>query len=247
MKAVLIFLLLSFSLYGKEIRYFSDPIYLPISKEGAHLYFDVPIAEISGNSSFDITSAEDKKLKKKKYQVVYVEWASGKSTEQVSFLLANHKKVKIIFKYIKNPGPMKIHDSYKLVKGRIFKKENIKNDKLLAIALLKSMKKHEFINGFTPNVANIELKDGVVDVRAYLKGVYAGRTLNGFLVSIRNDSKRSVEVDHRRLKVGRPDQSIISYIDKKRIEPQEYANLYIVAKKPSRHDQIFIKYRSELQ
>ena len=173
-----------------------------------------------------------------------MKWSRGKLEERVSFLLANRKKIHIVFKSVKGSGLMKLHDTYTLIRERNITTKLLEDQplKVQAIKLLKAMKKREFVKGFSSNRANIELKDGHKEILTHLKGVYAGRNLNGFFVTIKNNHKVPILIGYKKIRVGRPDLAVISYVKKRKLDPSEYAQLFIVTKKAARHRQIFIPY-----
>ena len=231
LKTLILILITMTSLCAKEI-YYTDEVTIPISKKKVHLFLDERIVHIDNFENFIVQQAESETIKDKDYRAVSVSWKGARTYESVIFLLANRKKLTINFIYTPESDGINFHKSYELIAKSTFNRKKIERIPIdiQARLLLKAMKKREALKGFSPNRANRELKDGYEDIVTVLKGVQAGRSLNGFFIKVTNNSDKKIIIDYKNIKIHRPDLAIISFVDKKSLKQRESTHLISLLK-----------------
>jgi len=195
------------------------------------LRFNEPVKTISRVSRFSI-SPSDKKSPD--YSTLSITPRFRKGESSVTFLLANGAVVSTKIVTVSKAIPEKTDSFYDFIpKQNLIEKEANSGPNITDIELMKAMIRWDDVVGIKVRPLVRTLKTGIKGLSAKLVRVYTGAKYNGYIFKIRNSTKKDYIFEIKSLTLGRPNQALLSQVDKKILKPKEATFLRIVAKPTS--------------
>ncbi|PIP94750.1 MAG: hypothetical protein COW00_02315 [Bdellovibrio sp. CG12_big_fil_rev_8_21_14_0_65_39_13] len=218
---------------ARTIYYGSETETVTVSYGAETIFrFNESVKTISRASRFTIAPSDSNNPD---YAVLSVTPRFTRGVGKVTFLLANGAVVTTKIVTVLKELPEKVENFYDfLPKKSLIEKEANAGPAISDLELMKAMIRWEEIVGIKERSLIRTVMTGNADLSAKLVRVYTGAKFNGYVFKIRNLSKKKeYAVGIRSLSLGRPNQALLSQVDKKLLKPNEATFLRIVAKPTS--------------
>ncbi|PIQ68559.1 MAG: hypothetical protein COV91_03460 [Candidatus Taylorbacteria bacterium CG11_big_fil_rev_8_21_14_0_20_46_11] len=218
---------------ARTIYYGSETETITVSYGGETIFrFDESVKTISRASQFSIGPADGNNPD---YAVLSITPRFTSGAGKVTFLLANGAVVTAKIVTVSKALPEKVDNFYDFVPKRsLVEKEANSGPEISDLELMKAMIRWEEIVGIKERSLIRTVVTGNSELSAKLVRVYTGAKFNGYVFKIQNLSKnKDYAVDIRALTLGRPNQALLSQVDKGFLKPKEATFLRIVAKPTS--------------
>ena len=217
---------------ARTIYYGSETETVTVQYGGETIFrFNQPVKTISRASRFTIT-ASDKNTPD--YAVLSVTPRFRKGVGKVTFLLANGAVISARIRTVSTAIPEKIDSFYDFIpKKDLIEKDTASGSNISDLELMKAMIRFDEVVGVKIRSLVRTLRTGVKGLSAKLVRVYTGKRFNGYIFKVRNNSNKNYSINIEELSLGRPNQALLSQVDKKLLKPKEVTFLRIVAKPTS--------------
>ncbi|POB14809.1 hypothetical protein [Halobacteriovorax sp. DA5] len=218
---------------ARTVYYGSETETITVSYGGETIFrFNEAVKTISRASHFSIAPADSNNPD---YAVLSVTPRFTSGTGKVTFLLANGAVVSTKIVTVSKALPEKVENFYDFIpKKELIEKEANAGPDISDLELMKAMVRLEEVVGIKQRSLIRTIITGNSELSAKLVRVYTGAKFNGYVFKIQNLSKnKDYAVDVRSLSLGRPNQALLSQVDKKLLKPKEATFLRIVAKPTS--------------
>ena len=216
------FVLVGTKLTAKTVYYGTQRLQISVQYGQETLFkFSGPVKTISNASKFIIKPANKEN---KDYKLLSIQPRTKSGYNNVSFLLTDGSIIKTKLKIAFKPTLGSLSEIYEIKSKETVinnEQDRVFNKNFSELDLLKAMMRGDFVAGYSTRIVNKKIYTGRRGLRARLVKVYVGSKYNGYVIRLENKSrKETYNIDIRKLKIGDPNLSILSQIDKPTLKPK---------------------------
>ena len=180
--------------------------------------FDEPVKTLSNASQFSILPADEVSPD---YAGLKVSPRGSSSKAEIHFILASGKVVRVNAVTVSKKSGVRTHGVYDFQPRREEFSSASQAVKLTELDLLKAMIKGDRVTGY--NIKSISRKVGssASRLKIRLTKIYSGDHFTGYVFNVENkSSKKAFDIELPLLKLGHPNNAILSQVDDNRLAPK---------------------------
>lgn len=174
--------------------------------------FEEPVKTISNTSDFIIKPVNEETPD---YALLSIEPRITSGKRDTVFILASGDMAKLRLAVVPRRAGMKLDSIYDIKSQRSLIEARTEAAPYVGrLELMTAMIRGDQVTGYEVSRPTIDLSSGSESTKVSLVKVYSGEEFKGYVYEITNAStKKTFELDVRKLQFGRPNQAILAYSD----------------------------------